>query len=204
MPLDLRDLRRHAQYYGGFHDSHRVVCWLWDILEKDFSEKERGLYLKVRLLDLSAWTVSHYSHRLQFVTSCSKSPLLGFAHLQPPFSIRCVEVGDDEDTGDTIGEQERNYSRIEMVYDFNCFPRKRDPWILHDTQEGPAKPTAHVVDVLQPPETAKLSKEEHASGKAALRRDEQHRLRTLVKDNNKTHKLYIHIYYFRTTGVDFS
>lgn len=40
---------------------------------------------------------------LQFVTSCSKSPLLGFAHLEPPFSIRCVEVGDDEDTGDTIG-----------------------------------------------------------------------------------------------------
>lgn len=29
---------------------------------------------------------------LQFVTSCSKPPLLGFAHLEPPFSIRCVEV----------------------------------------------------------------------------------------------------------------
>lgn len=41
---------------------------------------------------------------LQFITSCSKSPLLGFAHLEPQFSIRCVEVGDDEDTGDTIGE----------------------------------------------------------------------------------------------------
>jgi hypothetical protein len=38
------------------------------------------------------------------VTSCSKPPLLGFAHLEPPFSIRCVEVGDDEDTGDTIGK----------------------------------------------------------------------------------------------------
>lgn len=38
------------------------------------------------------------------MTSCSKPPLLGFAHLEPPFSIRCVEVGDDEDTGDTIGE----------------------------------------------------------------------------------------------------
>lgn len=40
----------------------------------------------------------------KFVTSCSKPPLLGFAHLEPPFSIRCVEVGDDEDTGDTIGK----------------------------------------------------------------------------------------------------
>lgn len=46
-PLDLRDLRRHTQYYGGFHDSHRVVAWLWDILHKDFSEEERSMFLKV-------------------------------------------------------------------------------------------------------------------------------------------------------------
>ncbi|XP_054008078.1 ubiquitin-protein ligase E3B isoform X2 [Hylaeus anthracinus] len=98
VPLDLRDLRKHTQYYGGFHDSHRVVCWLWDILEKDFSEEERGLFLK-------------------FVTSCSKSPLLGFAFLDPPFSIRCVEVGDDEDTGDTIGSVIRGFFTI----------RKKDP-----------------------------------------------------------------------------
>lgn len=70
LPLDLRDLRKHTQYYGGFHDSHRVVVWLWDILAKDFTEEERRLFLK-------------------FVTSCSKSPLLGFAQLEPPFSIRC-------------------------------------------------------------------------------------------------------------------
>ncbi|XP_043677000.1 ubiquitin-protein ligase E3B isoform X3 [Vespula pensylvanica] len=100
VPLDLRDLRRHTQYYGGFHDSHRVVCWLWDILEKDFTEEERGLFLK-------------------FVTSCSKSPLLGFAHLEPKFSIRCVEVGDDEDTGDTIGSVIRGFFTI----------RKKDPQI---------------------------------------------------------------------------
>uniref|UniRef100_T1GS63 HECT-type E3 ubiquitin transferase n=1 Tax=Megaselia scalaris TaxID=36166 RepID=T1GS63_MEGSC len=77
VPLDLKDLRKHTQYYGGFHDSHRVIGWLWDILCRDFSEEERKLFLK-------------------FVTSCSKPPLLGFAHLEPPFSIRCVEVGDDE------------------------------------------------------------------------------------------------------------
>lgn len=96
--VDLKDLRRHTQYYGGFHDKHRVVCWLWDILERDFKEDERALFLK-------------------FVTSCSKPPLLGFAHLEPPFSIRCVEVGDDEDTGDTIGSVIRGFFAI----------RKRDP-----------------------------------------------------------------------------
>lgn len=98
VPLDLRDLRKHTQYYGGFHDSHRVVGWLWDILAKDFTEEERKLFLK-------------------FVTSCSKPPLLGFAHLEPPFSIRCVEVGDDEDTGDTIGSVIRGFFTI----------RKKDP-----------------------------------------------------------------------------
>ncbi|PSN54423.1 Ubiquitin-protein ligase E3B [Blattella germanica] len=98
VPLDLRDLRRHTHYYGGFHDSHRVVCWLWDILDKDFTDEERRLFLK-------------------FVTSCSKPPLLGFAHLEPPFSIRCVEVGDDEDTGDTIGSVIRGFFTI----------RKKDP-----------------------------------------------------------------------------
>lgn len=98
VPLDFVDLRRHTQYYGGFHDSHRVVLWLWDILLNDFSEEERRLFLK-------------------FVTSCSKPPLLGFAHLEPPFSIRCVEVGDDEDTGDTIGSVIRGFFTI----------RKKDP-----------------------------------------------------------------------------
>lgn len=46
-PLDLKDLRKHTQYYGGFHDGHRVVGWLWDILAKDFSEEEKKLFLKV-------------------------------------------------------------------------------------------------------------------------------------------------------------
>lgn len=45
--MDLKALRKHTQYFGGFHDSHRVVVWLWDILEKDFSEEEKRLFLKV-------------------------------------------------------------------------------------------------------------------------------------------------------------
>ncbi|XP_050531707.1 ubiquitin-protein ligase E3B isoform X2 [Daktulosphaira vitifoliae] len=97
-PINLHDLRKHTQYYGGFHDSHRVILWLWDVLQKDFTENERALFLK-------------------FVTSCSKPPLLGFAHLEPPFSIRCVEVGDDEDTGDTIASVIRGFFTI----------RKKDP-----------------------------------------------------------------------------
>ena len=33
---------------------------------------------------------------LQFVTSCSRPPLLGFKHLHPPFTIRCVQMTHSE------------------------------------------------------------------------------------------------------------
>ena len=39
--------RKHTSYYGGYHDNHRVIVWLWDILKSEFSEKERSLFLKV-------------------------------------------------------------------------------------------------------------------------------------------------------------
>ena len=41
-------------------------------------------------------TFSRYTLTLQFVTSCSKPPLLGFSTLEPQFSIRCVEVADEQ------------------------------------------------------------------------------------------------------------
>lgn len=100
MPIDLEDLRKHTKYFGGFHSNHRVIYWLWDILEHDFTPDEHRLFLK-------------------FVTSCSKPPLLGFAHLEPPFSIRCVEVADDQDMGDTVGSVLRGFFTIGF--------RKKDP-----------------------------------------------------------------------------
>lgn len=92
-PVDLADLRCHTRYYGGFHNNHRLINWFWDILQNEFSNEELSLLLK-------------------FVTSCSKPPLLGFAHLQPPFTIRCVEVGEDADDGDTIGSIVRGFFAI--------------------------------------------------------------------------------------------
>ncbi|KAM4809996.1 ubiquitin-protein ligase E3B [Rhinophrynus dorsalis] len=96
--IDLDDLKKHTVYYGGFHGSHRVIIWLWDILANDFTSEEKAMFLK-------------------FVTSCSRPPLLGFAYLKPPFSIRCVEVSDDQDTGDTLGSVLRGFFTI----------RKREP-----------------------------------------------------------------------------
>lgn len=80
--LDLDDLRRHARYEGGYHAHHRVIRWLFEVLA-EFDEQDRALFLR-------------------FVTSCSRAPVLGFAHLQPPFTIRCVadhEAGDSEGGG---------------------------------------------------------------------------------------------------------
>ncbi|CAG9533224.1 unnamed protein product [Cercopithifilaria johnstoni] len=91
--IDLHDLRKHVQYYGGFHNNHRVIKWLWQVLENDFTAEERRLFLK-------------------FVTSCSRAPLLGFAYLEPPFSIRCVEVSDDQDQGDTLASVVRGFLAI--------------------------------------------------------------------------------------------
>lgn len=34
-------------YYGGFHGSHKVIIWLWDILASDFTPEERAMFLKV-------------------------------------------------------------------------------------------------------------------------------------------------------------
>lgn len=92
-PIDIADLRKHTKYFGGFHSNHRVINWLWDILEKDFNAEEHRMFLK-------------------FITSCSKPPLLGFANLEPPFTIRCVEVSDDQDLGDTVGSVLRGFFAI--------------------------------------------------------------------------------------------
>ena len=73
------DLRDNVQYWGGLHAQHRLVKWLFEILESDFNPKERGLFLK-------------------FVTSSPRPPLLGFSSLNPQFTIRCVENSEEDGT----------------------------------------------------------------------------------------------------------
>ncbi|XP_005112992.2 ubiquitin-protein ligase E3B [Aplysia californica] len=100
--LDMEDLRHHTRYHGGYHNNHKVINWLWDVVDNDLNLEEKGLFLK-------------------FVTSCSKPPLMGFAHMEPPFSIRCVEVSDDQDTGDTVGSVLKGFFNIK---------KKDSVWLL--------------------------------------------------------------------------
>ena len=45
--IDLSDLKKNTHYYGGFHSNHKLIKWLWSILESDFTPEERRLFLKV-------------------------------------------------------------------------------------------------------------------------------------------------------------
>ena len=74
--LDVADLKRHTRYAGGYNEFSPTIRDLWAVLA-DFSREDRALLLK-------------------FVTSCSKPPLLGFAHLQPPFTVQCVSSDGNE------------------------------------------------------------------------------------------------------------
>lgn len=65
--FDVDDLRRNVVYGGGYNANSETVLNLFHIL-KTFSPKEKSLFL-------------------MFVTSCSRSPLLGFQELHPKFCI---------------------------------------------------------------------------------------------------------------------
>ncbi|XP_075390192.1 ubiquitin-protein ligase E3B isoform X1 [Tenrec ecaudatus] len=69
--IDLEDLKKHTVYYGGFHGSHRVIIWLWDILASDFTPDERAMFLK------PSRRVSHLSHPAA-------------SHFRPASLLHCV------------------------------------------------------------------------------------------------------------------
>lgn len=68
--IDLRDWQEHTVYHG-FGPKHEVVLWFWEVLA-ELSSAQRAAVLK-------------------FCTSCSRAPLLGFAHLVPRFAVQRSE-----------------------------------------------------------------------------------------------------------------
>eukprot|EP00004_Rigifila_ramosa_P027996 TRINITY_DN9336_c0_g1_i3.p1 TRINITY_DN9336_c0_g1~~TRINITY_DN9336_c0_g1_i3.p1 ORF type:complete len:970 (-),score=151.72 TRINITY_DN9336_c0_g1_i3:9-2726(-) len=68
--IDVTDLRRHARY-NGYIESDHAVEWFWELFAEMAPEERSAL--------------------LRFVTSSSKPPLGGFAHLHPPFTIQRVD-----------------------------------------------------------------------------------------------------------------
>merc|ERR1711957_228176 len=75
--VDVADLEKHTQYSNCSGPRDSFVVGFWQAM-KAMSPENR---MKV----------------LRFVTSCSRTPLLGFAHLQPPFTLHKVSIrGDGE------------------------------------------------------------------------------------------------------------
>lgn len=66
--INISDLKANTLIYD-FPANDTTISDLWDILENDFTEEERRLFIK-------------------FVTSVPKAPLLGFGALVPNFAIR--------------------------------------------------------------------------------------------------------------------
>eukprot|EP00455_Lapot_gusevi_P002096 TRINITY_DN1080_c0_g3_i1.p1 TRINITY_DN1080_c0_g3~~TRINITY_DN1080_c0_g3_i1.p1 ORF type:complete len:316 (-),score=75.15 TRINITY_DN1080_c0_g3_i1:36-983(-) len=70
--IDIQDWRQHTVYPNYDHD---VVGWFWEVVESFSHEEQAKLLL--------------------FATSCSRAPLMGFASLQPKFSLNITRGSDD-------------------------------------------------------------------------------------------------------------
>ncbi len=80
--VDMEDLRAHTRYSGGYHPSQPIVQWLWAAL-RSFTPDQQAAFL-------------------MFVTSCSRQPLLGFQHLNPPLCVQRIPLQDDRGEGERL------------------------------------------------------------------------------------------------------
>jgi len=75
--IDLDDLRRHTRYAGGFTGMDRTISRFWSVFSSLNGKQQAAV--------------------LRFVTSCERPPPLGFASLNPPFTIQRVGILRDGD-----------------------------------------------------------------------------------------------------------
>ncbi len=65
------DLQRHTRYSNGYSAQSPAVVKFWKVMRQASAEDRRAV--------------------VQFVTSSSRPPVLGFANLQPPFTLSKVK-----------------------------------------------------------------------------------------------------------------
>lgn len=75
--IDVDDLRRYTQYAGGFTGIEPTISRFWSVFASLDGKQQAAL--------------------LRFVTSCERPPSLGFASLNPPFTIQRVGILRDGD-----------------------------------------------------------------------------------------------------------
>lgn len=75
--IDVDDMRSNARYAGGFTGIDRTVNRFWSVMAS-FNNEQQAMMLR-------------------FVTSCERPPPLGFASMNPPFTIQRVGILRDGD-----------------------------------------------------------------------------------------------------------
>ena len=68
--IDISDMKANARYAGGYHSLDRHIIRFWKVV--------------------SSLDKKQQAHLLRFVTSCERPPPLGFASMNPPFTIQRV------------------------------------------------------------------------------------------------------------------
>jgi ubiquitin-protein ligase E3 C len=68
--INIDELQQHAKYVGGYSSLSPAIRTLWDVL-RSFNQQDRQKFL-------------------HFVTSCERAPPLGFAQLEPKFTVQWV------------------------------------------------------------------------------------------------------------------
>lgn len=143
IPLDLKDLRKNCQYYGGFHDSHRVIGWLWDILEKDFNNEERGMFLKVNWFKYTIW------FKRWIAIGCSLLPVV-LNHLYsalPTWNLHFQYGALKLETMKTLEILLVSFSECVTGW-FTSHCRQRLQRIFHHPEKGPTKPITHIIHLF--------------------------------------------------------
>ena len=74
-PINIRDLQNNCNYSGGYKASQKYIRTFWNEVDK-FTPEEKTDFLK-------------------FVTCYQRPPLLGFAHLEPKFTIQMAQNGNE-------------------------------------------------------------------------------------------------------------
>jgi hypothetical protein len=75
--IDIDDMRANTRYAGGFTGIEMTVNRFWKVMASFNSDQQAAL--------------------LRFVTSCARPPPLGFASMNPPFTIQRVGILRDGD-----------------------------------------------------------------------------------------------------------
>ena len=92
----MADLKRHVAYSGGYHGRHRVVQWLWQVVEEMEREDQRAFLKfvtscsKVRRAVPPPVRLIEHADPWSLVSLPRQPPLSGFAGFAPPFTVRAV------------------------------------------------------------------------------------------------------------------